>query len=497
MRAAFLFCLALVFPCLSATYTVAPSNADFSTVIAAAAAAEAGDTVIVSNGMYTTGGSVYPGRIAVANDGDADNWITFQAAEGNTPTTGMWFVSNRHYITVKGFTISVGNAPRALDCNTTCSWIRVENNTFNGVYTAVGMRGSNILVQSNVFQSVTNDMVILQGRENVVRGNLGTGLEGNIGGIHMDFFQSGCIDTNPWSVASNTLLEGNRWYDNTGNDTHWMIINDTECNAVTNIIVRRNFMWDLGSGYGGIDDNVQHADTERNPIYGNTMGLWRHGTHPVWTDYAVVYNGSENSAGINNIIYDAMDPTNAIGFLLDAGGWQSHNLYYDPDVTISFTGAASSETGAVKNLNPGLVDPANADYSITTNSPAFDAGGPLTYADGSGDSSTNLTVDSPMFFQPGWAGVEADAIAVGSTTNAAQISTINYDTGVLTLTSAISWSDNDPVWLYADSDGTRVLYGAAPDIGAFEVVVGEGAGGGGSWPEEPDGVRWHIRGGGG
>ena len=50
----------------------------------------------------------------------------------------------------------------------------------------------------------------------------------------------------------------------------------------------------------------------------------------------------------------------------------------------------------------------------------------------------------------------------------ARISSIDYATNTITLDTAISWSDGDEVGLYADSDGTVVYSGVAPDIGAYE-----------------------------
>jgi hypothetical protein len=36
----------------------------------------------------------------------------------------------------------------------------------------------------------------------------------------------------------------------------------------------------------------------------------------------------------------------------------------------------------------------------------------------------------------------------------------------------MTWSDNAPIWLYKKSDGTQVLFGSAPDMGAHEYVSG-------------------------
>lgn len=72
-----------------------------------------------------------------------------------------------------------------------------------------------------------------------------------------------------------------------------------------------------------------------------------------------------------------------------------------------------------------------------------------TKANGSGSSATALVVDNTVAFQAG------DSIIVG--TNAAQaIVSVDSATGI-TLTSAISWADNDPVYVSAWGTARGVL----------------------------------------
>jgi hypothetical protein len=70
-----------------------------------------------------------------------------------------------------------------------------------------------------------------------------------------------------------------------------------------------------------------------------------------------------------------------------------------------------------------------------------------------------------------------DCIAIGTATNTVCIAqgypagestgpTINYSTNTITLASPMTWAAGAPIWLYSKSDGVRILYGAAPDIGA-------------------------------
>jgi len=89
-------------------------------------------------------------------------------------------------------------------------------------------------------------------------------------------------------------------------------------------------------------------------------------------------------------------------------------------------------------------------------------------------SGTTLVVADSLFFQDGSYAppgtVQADWIAVGTVTNTVQISSINHSTNTITLANSISRKSGDSVWLFKKSDGVRVLYGSAPDAGAYEYA---------------------------
>ena len=235
------------------------------------------------------------------------------------------------------------------------------------------------------------------------------------------------------------------------------------------MIIRHNISARSGTAFVILDTNGQSPGTSKNVVYNNSFcNLYPASTIPTWLDY-ITMNGSTDSSGINNLFYRAMDYGNAQGFLWASGGQQAYNLYYDPDHIMTFTSPATTETGAVKNQDPLLVDPARNDFSLDQNSPARDTGGPLTaVANSDSGAGTSLMVEKAEFFQPGWGGAKADWIAVGNVNNVAQIVSIDYDANTITLASPLARSDGDPVYLYKDSDGTQVLNGPAPDIGAIE-----------------------------
>jgi hypothetical protein len=269
-----------------------------------------------------------------------------------------------------------------------------------------------------------------------------------------------------------------------GGNSHFALINGTsKCNdPTTNSIIRYNKIYNIGSLGAYVDSNSAASGSKDNVIYNNTWVKLNEGSSATWQNYSHNYTASANSAAINNIYYDSMYHSKAEGVSFKSGrGTQSNNLYYDPDYTMSFSELASNEPGAVKNKDPLLKEPSNADFSLKSGSPAIDKGGPLTHvASADNGSGTSLIVDAAEFFQPGWGGADPDTIAVGSVNNVVKISSINYGTNTITLATSISRSEGDPIYLYKDSDGTRVLYGSAPDIGAVEL----------SGKEIPDNLRF-------
>ncbi|HJW97359.1 MAG TPA: hypothetical protein VJ485_04320 [archaeon] len=130
-------------------------------------------------------------------------------------------------------------------------------------------------------------------------------------------------------------------------------------------------------------------------------------------------------------------------------------------------------------LNPDISNPMSTtlpDLGLSAGSPLINKGTYLTQASGSGASSKTLIVADAGYFQDAIWGSDLargvtlfpDWIAIGTVTNAVQISSINYDTNTITLASPMTWSNGAPIWLYRKSDGARVLYGSAPDYGAYE-----------------------------
>jgi len=149
------------------------------------------------------------------------------------------------------------------------------------------------------------------------------------------------------------------------------------------------------------------------------------------------------------------------------GSYGNPSIY---DVNEWYWGETTPDGSDITTINT------EPNFALKSTSGAIDGGTYLTTVTVVTDQDS-ITLDDAKYFQDGWgngagggAVVAADYIAIGTVTNYAQISSINYDTGAIELVSAPSSTINvnDHVWLYKDSDGDVVLNGLAPDYGAKE-----------------------------
>jgi hypothetical protein len=135
--------------------------------------------------------------------------------------------------------------------------------------------------------------------------------------------------------------------------------------------------------------------------------------------------------------------------------------------------------GDPKFTDPSVGDPTSStlpNLTLRSDSTAIDGGTNLTTAVGTGSSSTFLVVADALYFQDGTWGSDLarnvtffpDWISIGTVGNVVQISSVDYATNTITLASPMTWSNGASIWLYKKSDGIRVLYGSAPDYGAYE-----------------------------
>jgi hypothetical protein len=442
-------------PSFGATRTVMQSGGDYSTIQECADAADEGDTCLVSSGSY--------GGVTVTKSGSSDQRIRFVAdTSGSQPViTGNFNVTNERYITIEGF-----NLRRSVTCNG-CSFIEIKNNKFTNTDIGVGggsneLDGTDILVDGNIFGDRGDDVVKGNGDRWVIRNNVATGINDSQD-EHIDFYQNSCLKL----PGDFVLIENNTYADITGSNTHFFLIN-CSTGRRTNYIIRHNKVRNLGSMAVTFDDSAGGTGFDGATAYNNTFVRVRNGRGD--RTYAISMSDVDTGRGAqNNIYYDSINPNDARGATPSSNNCDG-SLVYDPnDASIRLNECLENSSGVVINKDPKFNNAGGNDFSLQSDSPAIDAGYHLTTVAGSDSGSgTTLMVNNPYYFQDGWAGVPSDWIAVGPVSNTVQISSINYSTGAITLSRSISRSDGDPVYLYRDSDGTQVLSGSAPDIGAVE-----------------------------
>jgi hypothetical protein len=224
-------------------------------------------------------------------------------------------------------------------------------------------------------------------------------------------------------------------------------------------------------------------DSNDNRIYNNSVyGTGQ--TAPAcrgWTGNGLEVHGSSTGSYVyNNIFYlNEMD-------IQCNDSHQCNGITASSNLVTSneLSDASGQDTGDPSFTDMSISDPTSQvlpNFVLQLDSPAIDAGTYLTQANGdaAGGSSDTLIVDDAKWFQDGsWgsglATLDADYIIISSSAIDAssgtevEISSIDYDTNTITLSSEQNWSDGDYIFLGKDSNGTDVLIGDMPDQGAHE-----------------------------
>jgi hypothetical protein len=258
-------------------------------------------------------------------------------------------------------------------------------------------------------------------------------------------------------------------------------------------IIRHNFFFGTDGPGIYLKNSGQTTD---NRIYSNTVykagqytGDPGEQTDVIKTSLMFTYsdpNGNSGNVLKNNILYDSGEGDitcagTGCGAYVVANNTFANNMC---DSTDSDYGCTAGTPTFVSTDMLDMTSLTLPDLAISGSSAGIDGGTHLTQANGSGSDSTTLIVDDALYFQDGTWGsslssIEADYIAIGTVGNVVQISSINYGTNTITLSSAMTWSDDASIWLSRKSDGDRVLYGSAPDQGANEwIPIGSVHGGG-------------------
>ncbi len=469
--------------------TVGSSGKDYPTVQGCVSSASPGWTCLVYSGSYS---------VATPNSGNAGGGYVTVLAQEAASISGF-NTAGKSYIAIKGMEITGngvgskgasehvlvennyihstgGNCISPRDSSVSDWWIIRKNIIYGCGYTGIDISGNNILIEDNDISHQANDCIYGGMTNSVIRDNVCHDYDPEGSGQHLDFWQ---WDGSSVEAASYSLVENNRVFrctDSTHNCHVVILRNPGGSPASSDVISRYNFAQDVDGGgfiYGsGSTDSIRDGR-----IYSNTLALEYSPVSCGDADgqFDTTYHGP-NTKTLNNLAYNTCY-YQCSPFGTDTGVVNNYNVARDSAHTTASWGSAyqAEETyQSLRNLDPSFTDyPYKPD--ISSGSPLVDAGGELTeVAQGDSGSGTTLIVDDARWFQPGWAGTGADWIAVGTVDDIVQISSIDYDTNTIILANPINRIDGDPVWLYKDSSGRRVLYGSAPDIGAYEYKAEEG-----------------------
>jgi hypothetical protein len=478
--------------------TVGASGKDYTTVAACATAAQPGWTCLVYAGTYASAtpasGSAGGGYVTLLAQEAASiagvnvaakTYVAVKGFESTSALTAGQTGSNTSYITFENnYVHNCGQCIRNSEYNTHSWWI-VRNNIIRSGNLGIMISGINTLIDGNAISDVYVDCMYDGALQySVVRNNAchdyGPQTPGDTN-QHVDMFQwDGNSGSSPIPFEYN-LFEGNtsqRCMDSTGN-CHFFIDRDDPYTGPRNIIFRYSYAQETGGGgimFGMVSPDVIYS----NRAYNNTLAFLARGGEANNDGWVTSTWRANYTKILNNFSYNSPAPTSSPFDCDGTGVVCNYNVARD-DPTPTATWGTNYQNEAtystLKNLAPSFANYPNS-YALSPSSALIDKGGNLTTVT-SGCGTSTLTLADVRWFQPGWAGTQADTLAIGATVTAStkvQLTGINYSgtasvsSGTVTFGGAVACTNGDKVWLYAKSDGVRVLYGTAPDIGAYEVV---------------------------
>ncbi len=269
-----------------------------------------------------------------------------------------------------------------------------------------------------------------------------------------------------------TLFEGNRFgYSSRGCNNASPTVGSVAMSTSYNIFRYNKIYHSVAYGLGTasyVSQGSQYSLGSNNKIYSNTIFNSGYNIDPGYKggseDTAIWFSNSVNTGNqVKNNLYFA---NNQIHSGVTTKQTFSNNWNGDAQGDPKFVNATTTPP-ADKN------DASLPNLDLQSTSPAIDKGGALTTITSPTGSGNSITVSNSSYFQDGSYGpagvVQADWIAVGTPSNVVQISSISGNT--INLAKSINWTNGQSIWLYKKSDGVIVLYGTAPDAGAYEFTL--------------------------
>ena len=347
----------------------------YCTIVQAATAAAAGQTVLVSTGTYT-------GKATVAHSGTAGSPIVFEPAPQATVTISGgvdgFFVSGKSYVTIQGFTIS-GTSSYGIYINNSTNITVADNTVTNSgnqvsMQTAAGIElagTSTSTVTGNVSDHNSDHGINVFGATstgNIVRGN------------------EASFNAEGWQRNANGIL-----VTGPGNEVVGNVVHDNEDSGIQFYPGADNGLATLNVSYNNGDHGIDNMGVSGGRIVGNTVyhncttGINVEGAsanysleNNIAVDNGVypAYNGISCARRAGNIgIWDAAAPTttvdNNLVYLSKAG-----TMYAFGNVVYSSLSAMQTATGQEQHgvqADPKFADAAAAKFELLEGSPAIDA----------------------------------------------------------------------------------------------------------------------------
>jgi hypothetical protein len=480
----FIFLFSFHFQASEVTYYVAPDGDDartatqaqspetpWRTISKATAQAQAGDTIIVADGVYEEGNIAFP------NSGIPSAWITLKSAPDATPVItkpgelrGI-FVYERSYIHIDGFTLN-GFDNDGISIFWSDHIICEDIHAYDNGNAGIEVVGTNyVIVQDSVLHhngwnpesgwgdglSINNHHLFGEVDQwySVVRRNLmyanwqkndrvwdGNGLtldQAGTGGVH--------------------IMANNVFFNNGG---HGMLNATTGNMAIVhNVLFRDVADYNTTHSMGDLllsNDWVGNTLMKNNIVYARPRTAYYEAIYPLIRDG----DPDESESIENNLIWGENEEDTRVYWLqtMSIGDWISSKapttLTGDPGfISAPFDNNLTTFHGAEWIE----MDVENYDFNLRSDSQCVDAGAFLTFTTNAG-SGTYIVVDSARYFTDGFGKEgQGDVIRIGSN-EPVQIVGIDYDTNVITVGREITWKEGDGVGF--------PFYGARPDVGAFE-----------------------------
>ncbi len=378
---------------------------------------------------------------------------------------------------------------------------RIRNNHIHDTYQSsisIGSSGSVIqgnLIEGNVLErsAIEDGIQFLQDDKAPDRStdisNFGTIIRSNI-------IRNNAENAIDLKGAAHVVIEGNILYGSIGSsdgplkgwnrNAHATITRGSRT-ATRDVIIRNNVLYDNSNGIRLHDGYMVYNNTlvANNRDFTGSNSDWRTNDRPAFWGIRHVDSKADRFVIKNNIVAGhnvvelalrlGRDPhadidynlyrNNSFADFRTSGDWIVYSFAEWRDALSNTSNISGNDSHSILTSAPLFLNApskpmgnhSNHNFGLSADSPAVDAGGPLTRTVGSG-SGTQIQLTDARYFYNGFGITEGDRIQIGSAI--VRITDVDYGEMTIKIDRSISWSDGD--WVNLPYSGS------APDIGAVE-----------------------------